>query len=266
MLKKYLPFLKANIMNTFIYRSSIWLWVFVEIFRVVMLIFLWISVYQNNTVINGFTLNDMIFYFLIISITSIFSQSHVQDMMSQEIREGKLSLYLTKPINYKKRLLFENLGRVLGSAILIAPIAFILTIITVFGLKIDLNIGLVEILSFLIYIPLIVLLIFEFSFLFGTLMIYTENDFGLIILMSVIVTALSGQLIPLALYPAGFLKIIQLLPFQYISYPPLLLLNKLETSQIIIGIISLAGWVVLFKFINFVVFKMSLKRMVIFGG
>jgi ABC-2 type transport system permease protein len=84
--------------------------------------------------------------------------------------------------------------------------------------------------------------------------------------MAVTMTALSGQLIPLALYPAALQKIINYLPFKYISYPPLILLGKLTDAQIYWGLLSLAAWSIGLNLFNRLVFRVSLKKMVVFGG
>jgi len=266
MFKKYFPFFKATIMNVFIYRGSIIVWILVDVFKFVMLIFLWQAVYTGQDSIGGFTLNDMIIYFLISSVTSIFASSEAHYSLAEEIREGRLSLYLTKPISYKRRLLFENFGRVFGISIILVPMAILLLIVTATALHIDINAGVLQIITFFAYLPLITLLTFEVAFFVGTMMIYTENDFGLSILMAVTMTALSGQLIPLALYPAALQKIINYLPFKYISYPPLILLGKLTDAQIYWGLLSLAAWSIGLNLFNRLVFRVSLKKMVVFGG
>lgn len=266
MFKKYFPFFKATIMNIFIYRGSIIVWILVDVFKFIMLIFLWQAVYTGQDSIGGFTLNDMILYFLISSVTSIFASSEAHYALAEEIREGRLSLYLTKPISYKRRLLFESFGRVFGISIILVPLAILLLVVTASVLHIDLNAGLVQIITFFAYLPLITLLTFEVAFFVGTLMIYTENDFGLSVLMAVVMTALSGQLIPLSLYPPALGKIINYFPFKYISYPPLILLGKLTDSQIFLGLLSLAAWAIGLNFFNRLVFRLSLKKMVVFGG
>jgi ABC-2 type transport system permease protein len=110
------------------------------------------------------------------------------------------------------------------------------------------------------------LLMFEFAFFFGTLVIYTNNEFGLVIFMSVFIRIVSGQLIPIALYPAFLQNIITYMPFQYISYPPLILLGKITDSSALIGLAVLFLWVIVFKIINYFMYRFSVKKMVVFGG
>ena len=67
-----------------------------DIFRFVMMLFLWISVYKNNGSLNGFGSDEILLYFSLIGITSVFTYSEVQYEMSYEIRKGTLSYYLVK--------------------------------------------------------------------------------------------------------------------------------------------------------------------------
>jgi ABC-2 type transport system permease protein len=237
-----------------------------DVLKFVLMIFLWISIYKQSGSIKDFTLVEMISYYLITGFSSIFTMSEAHYIMSDEIRKGKISLYLIKPINYRRRLRFESMGRTLGIAIIALPISLISMFVLSNFFEINLNISFISIIGFILYLPLIMILMFEFTFLFGTLMIYTENDFGLSVLMVVTVVALSGQLIPLALYPDSLFGFVNILPFKFISYPPLILIGKLADKEILQGLITLLIWVIVFSGTNFFVFKSSIKKMVVFGG
>jgi ABC-2 type transport system permease protein len=266
MFRKYTTFLRASMMNILIYRGTVILWILVDLFKFFMLIFLWKSVFTNQEVIGGFYFNEMITYFLISGFTTFLTIPDTHYAMSEEIRQGKISLYLIKPLSYKRRLFYENLGRVLGISMLVFPVSVIMTVIVKFLFDIQFSFSVIRVIGFIAYLPLILAFCFEFSFTFGTLMIYTQNDFGLAMLMVVIMTAISGQLVPLALYPQAIQRVLEYLPFKYISYPPLIFLNKVLDDQILLGLGALLGWIILFKLFNFLFFRASLKKMVVFGG
>lgn len=265
-IKKYLPFLRANIMSMFIYRGTIWLWVMVDIFQFVMMIFLWKSVYTYNDQIQGFSFNEMIIYFLLINLFYLITQVDTLFQMSEEIKEGRMSLYLVKPISYRVRLLFENLGRVIGGLILVLPIVFLTGLILTFVYQMIWTTTIVHVLLTLLFLPLIFVLMNEFYFLFGTVVIYTNNEFGLVIFLSVLVSVSSGQLIPLALYPTWMLSILNYLPFRFISYPALIMLGKIPYQEALFGLGILSLWIFGFLLLNHIVFRLSLKKMVVFGG
>lgn len=265
-MKKYLPFFRASMMNMFIYRGTIWLWMLVDVFQFTMMVFLWKSVYQFNDVISGFTFKEMLIYFLLTNLFYVFTEVDAVFAMSEEIKEGRISLYLVKPISYKVRLFTEIIGRAMGILLLMVPIALMMGIVLTLIFDIVWSISMIQVLIALLYVPLIFMMMFEFSFFFGTLVIHTSNEFGLVIFMSVFTRVVSGQLIPLSFYPQYLLNILQYIPFRFISYPPLVLLNKVSINDAIIGLAVLAAWVVGFKIINHFVYKTSIKKMVVFGG
>lgn len=265
-LKKYIPFFRARMMEMFIYRGAVWLWLLVDVFQFTMMIFLWDSVYEYNDVINGFTFNEMLLYFLLTNLFFVFTQVEAVFAISEEIREGRISLYMVKPISYKIRLYFEILGRAIGILTLMIPIVFLTGLALTLIFDIVWTITIWQILLAILYVPFVFMLMFEFSFLFGMVAIYTTNVFGLVIFMSVFTRVVSGQLIPLALYPDALIGIVNYMPFKFLSYPPLILLNKIGTTDILNGLIVLIAWVIGFMIVNAIVYKLSIKKMVVFGG
>ncbi len=265
-LKKYLPFFRTSIMNMFIYRGTILLWLLLDVFQFFMMVFLWMSVYEYNQSIQGFTLNEMLLYYLFTNILYVFSDTEAMYIMNEEIREGRISMMLIKPISYKARLYAEVFGRVIGIFSLTLPIVGITAGVLIWVFHIPFEITLIQVLLTLLFIPLIFMLMFEFSYFFGTISIHTTNVFGLAILMNVTIRIISGQLIPLSLYPKQILSIIEYLPFKFISYPTLILLGKVSTQEALIGLLVLAIWVVGFNLFSQFIFKISMKKIVVFGG
>lgn len=265
-IKKYLPFLRASIIQMFIYRGTIWLWLLVDVFQFTMMIFLWKSVYQYNDSISGFTFNQMLVYFLATNLFFIFTDTDTVFIMSEEIKEGRISLYMVKPISYKLRLWFEVIGRTIGVLILLLPIVFATGAVITVVFDIVWTVTWMDVLLSVLFVPLMALLMFEFAFFFGMLVIYTNNEFGLVIFMSVFIRIVSGQLIPIALYPEFLQNIIHWMPFQFISYPPLILIGKIADQEAFIGLGVLFLWVTLFMIVNWFLYRLSIKKMVVFGG
>jgi ABC-2 type transport system permease protein len=250
----------------FIYRGTIILWLLLDVFQFFMMVFLWMSVYEYNQSIQGFTLHEMLLYYLITNLLYVFSDTEAMYIMSEEIREGRISMMLIKPISYKTRLYSEVFGRVIGIFSLTLPIVGITAGVLLWAFKIPFPITGLQVLLAIGFVPLIFMLMFEFSYFFGTISIHTTNVFGLAILMNVVIRIVSGQLIPLALYPTAILRVIDYLPFKYISYPTLVMLGKISTIEALQGLLILAIWVGVFNLFSNLIFKLSMKKIVVFGG
>lgn len=265
-IKKYKPFFRSSLMNMYIYRGTIVLWLCLDIFQFFMMAFLWMSVYTYHAVIQGFSLHEMLLYYLLTNLFFVFSNTETIYIMSDEIREGRISMMLIKPISYKMRLYAEVLGRVVGIFSLTLPIVILTGTVLVLAYQMPVPITPLNLLLAIGFVPLLFMLMFEFAYFFGTLSIHTTNVFGLGILMNVLIRVVSGQLIPLAFYPKNLLQIIEYLPFKYLSYPVLILLNKIPTGESLQGLLLLSIWVVVFNTISNLTFKGSMKKIVVFGG
>ncbi|MDF2700170.1 MAG: ABC-type transport system, permease component [Haloplasmataceae bacterium] len=267
MFKKYIPFLRANLMTMLTYRGTIIAWFLVETFSLVMMIFLWQTIYKGQSEINGFGINEIIIYFLIVGLLGIFASSDAMYTVSEELKQGQISMYLIKPINYKIRVFFGELGNKIGLVSVMIPVSIIVIFIASMIWNLNFDFTIFDLLLFILFIPLAFLLIYEFSYLFGLLSIYTTNVFGLSILLNIIISITSGQLIPLNFYPKSVLFIVSLMPFQYVyNFPANILLGEISYLNAIIGLLILIVWICFFKVVNHLVFKFNEKKIVIFGG
>jgi len=179
--------------------------------------FLWRSIYQDKEALHGLTFNQTYIYVALGSAVFILLKTYVDWQMSFDIREGMIASYLIKPIDLQLYELFLSFGYFLMSLSAIT-IPTILLLIFVFRVEIPLGIGLV---IFPFSLILAYLLSFCFDYFIGLLGFYTESIWGLSITKEIIVTVLSGALIPLQFFPDAIQKVLLWLPFQAIYYTPL---------------------------------------------
>jgi len=179
--------------------------------------FLWRSIYQNRETLRGLTFNETYIYVALGSAVFILLKTYVDWQMSFDIREGNIATYLSKPVDLQLYELFTSLGFFLMSLSAITiPTIFLL--IFVFRIEVPLGIGLA---IFPFSLILAYLLSFCFDYFIGLLGFYTESVWGLSITKEIIITVLSGALIPLQFFPDAIQKILLWLPFQAIYYTPL---------------------------------------------
>src|SRR6187402_2978050 len=101
-LAKYWTVFDTGLQNTFVYR---WNFLLRSIFGIVPLVgtvFLWKAIFQSKgDSIAGYEYSSMIFYFLlIVFIDQLITPTEDEWQIAAEIRDGKISAYLTKPMNY----------------------------------------------------------------------------------------------------------------------------------------------------------------------
>ena len=185
-------------------------------------------------------------------------------MISYDIREGMIAVYLTKPLDYQLYALFTSLGAALMnlSAITI-PTILLLTL--VFKVHITPGPGLVV---FPISLIFAFLISFNFDYLVGLMAFYNESVWGLTITKEVILTVLSGALIPLQFFPDAIQKILLLLPFQAIYYAPLMMVTRPD-QDISIFLQMLAVqifWVIVTFIVTRLVYDQAVKVLRVSGG
>ncbi len=84
----------------------------------------------------------------------------------------------------------------------------------------------VNLLFYLVSVPLALTINFCIDFFIGTVCLYTQSDWGINIMKYFIVLLLSGATIPLAFFPDTLRRIVFYLPFQSIYNTPLTILIR----------------------------------------
>ncbi|MBN2117623.1 MAG: ABC-2 family transporter protein [Anaerolineales bacterium] len=216
-MKSYLAVLRGSFMVGLVYRFGFLFSIAGNIIYMSITYFLWRSIYQNRETLRGLTFDQTYIYVALGSAVFILLKTYVDWQMSYEIREGTVATYLTKPIDLQFYELFMSLGFFLMSLGAIT-IPTILLLVFVFRIEIPLGLGLA---IFPFSLILAYLLSFCFDYFIGLLCFYTESVWGLSITKEILVTVLSGALIPLPFFPDVIHKILLWLPFQAIYYTPL---------------------------------------------
>jgi ABC-2 type transport system permease protein len=168
------------------------------------------------------TFQETFLYVALGSAVFILLKTYADWYISFEIREGFIAIYLTKPVDYQLYTMFVSLGGALTNlAAITIPTVLLLTL--VFKVNIILGPGLA---LFPISLLLAFLISFYFDYFIGIMAFYTESVWGLSITKEIIVTTLSGALIPLQFFPDAIQKVLLVLPFQAIYHTPLMMVTR----------------------------------------
>lgn len=263
-MRSYLAFLRGAYMVGLVYRFGFLFSIAGNIIYMSITYFLWRSIYQGRDVLRGLTFDQTYVYVALGSAVFILLKTYVDWQMSYDIREGMVATYLTKPIDLQLYELFTSLGFSLQSLSAIT-IPTILLMIFVFHIKIPLGIGLA---LFPLSLMLGFLLSFCFDYFIGLLGFYTESVWGLSITKEIIITVLSGALIPLQFFPDMIQKVLMWLPFQAIYYTPLTMVAKpdlgLGTFLPMLGVQLF--WVVALFALTRLFYNQAVKVLRISGG
>ena len=125
MFTKYVKVFDIGLQNTFVYR---WNFLLRAVFGIVPLIgtvFLWKAVFNSKgSAINGYDYASMIFYFMLtVFLDNLITPTEDEWQIAAEIRDGRISAFLTKPMNYLSyRIMLFLSYRLLYIAVVFVPI------------------------------------------------------------------------------------------------------------------------------------------------
>lgn len=129
-MRKYLFIYKATLIENLNYVLSI-IFKFINFF-VMMFIFLnvWQYIYSDNSqVINGYTMEQMIWYVLIAEVLWYGSRNKILTKeISQDIKTGNIAYNINKPYNYIYYIIAKHLGEITLKIILFSIVGIIVGI------------------------------------------------------------------------------------------------------------------------------------------
>lgn len=269
-IKKYLAFTKGGILDGFAYKFSAFGWLLGDLFTLLILLYLWTAVYQNSPsdVINGLTFNQMITYLILARIVSPLSFSSFSFWsVGTDIYEGNIAISLTKPLNYRNRILFSSLGNYISNFILLfLPVS--IAGFTILHFTIGTSIpGILTILLFLISSVLASIIYDTLNFIIGQLAIFTNALFGLMLIKETVLSFLSGSMLPVAFFPQWLQEATKYLPFTgMIQTPVMILMGSYSYQEILLQLLIQFLWVIILHLLAQLSFNGIKKHVVSAGG
>jgi viologen exporter family transport system permease protein len=122
-------------------------------------------------------------------------------------------------------------------------------------------------LAFFISVIFSFFIVAAINFAVGTLAIRLKSILGLLRAKYFLLELFSGLLLPISFFPRPFQLALQVLPFQYVSYIPVLLyLGKIQGAGIARALGLQLFWVVAMLMIGHAMWRWSARRITIQGG
>ena len=127
-LKAYLPFAINVFQRKLSYRADAVIFILGQSVMLAVTYYLWKAIYgsSENSIINGFSLNEMIIYVLVSFITSMIISANILSDIYREVKDGSIAINLIRPISYEKRMIFQGLGNVMYNFVVIFVTSFII--------------------------------------------------------------------------------------------------------------------------------------------
>ncbi len=230
-----------SLMDTLEYRWNIFMRVFRYTLGIWLIALVWIGINTASPLAEINEIEIIRYYFLTALLYSAYN-FHT-DYIEEDIRLGYISRFLVKPvsafwfyfIHQATIAFFETFLKV----IVMLPILL-------YFVK-DVPWSPVHVLLFVLLFPFVFLMMFSMYFGLSTLAFWFQTVESLRMSVMFVFRFLSGTFIPLALMPQMFLTISRYLPFGYVAFFPVQLIEgKMNDKEIFIFFLVLGGWTLLF--------------------
>lgn len=234
------------------YRADFWVnFIGRTFFSLVISYYLWASVYEVRGVneLNGFTLNKMILYYLVVPLMFRIQQGETIGSISREIYDGGLNKYILYPLNYYTYKITTHLA---NSSFYFLQLIFLLLVYNIFVH--DPKVYQFDILnSFLFVIVLILASItyFALNSISEMIAFWADNIWSLGVIVRFLALFLGGGMIPLTFFPDWVQSILSYTPFPYlIHFPMQILFGEIQLQTFVFNSFILIFWFLFFLFLS----------------
>jgi len=221
-MSRYFAVARGGFMLGIVYRFTFIFTLLGNIVYLGVAYYLWSSIFKHADVIRGMTFNETFLYVGLGSSVFVLLKTFTDWFIHGDIREGTIANYLIKPVDVGAYYMFVSLGIFIFNAAIITIPTFLL-LAFVFKVQFTAGLGL-----FLFPISLILayLITFSIDYFVGLFGFYTESVWGLSTTKEIIITVLSGALIPLQFFPDAIRKVLFWLPFQAMFHTPITMITR----------------------------------------
>ncbi len=263
-MRRYLAVMRGTIMVGMMYRFGFLLAIIGNLLYIGIVYFLWRSIYQGRDTLRGLTLNETLIYVALGSTIFFLLKTYADWIIHNEIREGIIASYLIKPMDFQLYALFA----VIGSTVMnFAAITIPTLLFMIFGLKITFTSG-AGLLLFPLSFVFALVISFCIDFFVGLMGFYSESVWGISSVKEIILTVLSGALVPLQFFPEAIRNILLWLPFQAVFHTPLMMVTKPELGlDTFLPMLAVqAFWAIALFILTRMFYNQAIKVLRISGG
>lgn len=236
----FLAFARIAFLQMLAYRLRYYTGIVTYLVNVTVYYFIWKALYSSGGAIQGFTFRQMITYVAVGWIIRTFYFNNIDREMANEVQQGLIASRLTRPVNYQWMHISQAAGESLFRMIMftVPSAAVILSIYPVDAPASARALG-----WFLISLLFSFLIFASLNFLIGACSVYLHSILGLIRAKYFVIEILSGLVIPINFFPDAFVRLSQWLPFQHISYTPLMIyMGKMQGEQLAKALFVECAW------------------------
>ena len=264
LLRMYGEFVRVGFVNTLAYRLRYYTGIVTYFIYVSVYYFIWKAIFTHSARIEGFDFSQILTYIAVGWVIRSFYFNNIDQDMAQQVMEGKLAMDLIKPVHTQSMYVAQAFGEALFRLLLLtAPAAVVLLL--VYPLRRPASLA--HFAGFFTSVVLSFFIVAGINFAVGTLAIRLKSILGLLRAKYFLLELFSGLLLPISFFPHAAQRLLAAMPFQYISYVPVLIyLGKINGAGIWTALGLQLFWVVALLLVGDMMWRWSSRKITIQGG
>ena len=268
-MRKYWHVINIGIQNTLVYRVN---FLFRSLFGFIPLmatIYLWRTIYADKGemgTVGNYSLAAMTSYYLLVTIVdSLTAVSEDDWQIAADIKDGNISQFLLKPIDYLVyRLCLFLSGRLIYTMVAAGPVALFIFLLRDYFVP---PASATALAWFIVSVILTALLQFFLSYTMALLAFWVMEVSTFIFIAFAFEYIAGGHLFPLDILPAGAQMVLSFTPFPYLLFFPVsIYLGQATTLALHQGLLIQLGWVVGFYAAARFVWSRGVRKYSAVGG
>ena len=260
----YLYFIKVRIMISLAYRFETISSVAIQFILLAVNAFFWRAVYANHDIVQNTDLNQMLIYSVMSVLLGCFFCKTVEGKLRQKIRDGSVAADYIKPVALFGMLFAEDIGEIAVNIIqrFIPVILFSCIFITP-----PVPASALHFLLFSVSTLVSFFILWFIAAIFGLLNFWLIDIGPIGGAKDMIISFLSGSIIPIWFFPETIQKILSFTPFIYIYQTPIgIYIGKTDFENAVKAIAVQILWVVIFYVLFNIIKRRALKNIMVQGG
>ncbi|MCF0136537.1 MAG: ABC-2 family transporter protein [Bacteroidales bacterium] len=265
-LKRCYAFFLGEMEKAMAYRGAFFLSAIADVIPSLVMLAVWVAVYQRRSTVAGFTYPMMITYLLVSqTVNNMYSfRNDASRSISSQIRKGNIVFDLLRPVDFVQARLFENLGQ---STFKVLLCVLFFLVFKLFFPELSWPASGTYFLLFLLSMVAGYVIMFSVCVMSGLLSFWLMNSWGLRNARIAIVNFLSGSLIPFFMLPEWMQTVIGYLPFKGIVYTPTMIyMGQYDMKETLFQLGLQVFWAVVMWLLTRLLCNAAIKRVSVNGG
>ncbi|HEX4083831.1 MAG TPA: ABC-2 family transporter protein [Chthoniobacteraceae bacterium] len=266
-LGKYAKVFDIGLQNTFVYR---WNFLLRSLFGMVPLagtVLIWRSIFhERGSDVAGYDYRAMVWYFVLtVLVDNLITPTEDEWQIAADIREGQMSAFLVKPVNYLAyRLSLYGSYRLLYTIVTVVPVA---VLVWYFRSAITLPASPVTWPLSVVSLAMAGLIQFFIAYALAMLAFWILEISTIVFILYSFEYFLSGHIFPLDIMPAWIQGALRVLPFPYEMYFPIaIFLGKVQGGALWSGLAIQTGWLLITGLAARTMFRSGVRHYQAVGG